>query len=296
MDIRTLKYFLMIAQEESISKAAALLHTTQPNLSRQLSQLEEETGHQLVIRGPRKITLTEEGVFLRKRAQEIVGLLDRTETDLQNYKKEIQGELCIGAAESYTMRLVGQVLNICHQKYPGIFFNIFSGSTVEVMERLESGLDDFGILVGPVDLSRFNYLKLPREDKWGVIMNKSNPLSVKQSITPEDLQEEPIWLAHQQRDSNILSGWLKEDIQNLNIIGTFNLITTPSMIIDAGLGCLFTFDQLLKTEGENLCFRPLNPPLKTELYLVWHKYRFQSRQAEVFLNELSEFLKFRKVS
>lgn len=291
MDIRILKYFLAVAQEESISKAAEFLHTTQPNLSRQLNQLEEEIGKKLFERGSRKITLTEEGMFLRKRAKEIVDLTERTELELSTFNETTSGDVYIGAAETDTMRLIAQVILQQQEKYPQIKYHIFSGSTAEITELLNKGLLDFGILVEPVNLEKYDYLKLPKNDQWGVLMPKDHHLAQRNSIRPEDVQNERVIMAQQQLEGNLLSGWLGEYGKSINIVGTFNLITTPAMMVEAGLGIVFTFDKLVNTTGDSkLCFRPLEPRFETSLFLAWKKYQIFSKPAKLFLEQVQSSL------
>ncbi|WP_100489216.1 LysR family transcriptional regulator [Sporolactobacillus pectinivorans] len=287
MDIRILKYFLAVAQEESITRAAEVLHTSQPNLSRQLTELEEGVGRKLFERGSRKITLTEEGMFLRKRAKEIVELLERTEADLSLFNEATSGVIHIGAAETHAMRLLADAILSLRKAHPQIQYDIFSGSTIEVTEQLNKGLLDFGVLVAPVDLQKYDYLKFPINDIFGVMIRKDSPLAKLNSICPDDIKNQPVLCSRQQLDGNVLSGWLGDDSKNLNIVSTFNLITTPAMMVEAGLGLAFTFDKLVNTTGDsNLCFRPLEPRVETELYLVWKKYQMFTKPAKVFLEEV----------
>ncbi len=291
MDIRVLKYFLAVAQEENITKAAEILHTAQSNLSRQLADMENEVGKKLFIRGSRKITLTEEGMFLRKRAKEIVELLDRTETDLMNYNEEISGTIHIGAIETDNMRVIAKTMLALKETHSQIQYDFFSGSIAEINEQLSKGILDFAFLLAPIDMDKFNYQKLPLYDRCGVLMRKDHPLAKKKTIQPEDVGDYPIWIAHQQLEENSLSGWLGRDLSSLNIISTFNLITTPSMMIDEGLGMAFTIENLVNTEAEsNLHFVPLNPPVKAELYLVWKKYEMFTKAAETFLKHIQQNL------
>lgn len=287
MDIRILKYFLAVAQEESITRAAEVLHTSQPNLSRQLTELEEEVGKKLFERGSRKITLTEEGMFLRKRAKEIIELVERTETDLSSFDEVIGGVVHIGAAETHAMRLLADAMLLLRENHPQIQFNIFSGSTIEVTEQLNKGLFDFGVLVEPVDLQHYDYLRLPVNDTFGVVMRKDSPLAKLNTICPDDIRNQPVLVSRQQLDGNVLSGWLGDDIKNLNIVSTFNLITTPAMMVEAGLGYAFTFDKLVNITGDSkLCFRPFEPKVETGLYLVWKKYQMFTKAAKVFLKQV----------
>jgi len=286
MELRTLKYFLAVAQEENITKAAEILHTTQPNLSRQLNSLEEEFGRKLFIRGKRKITLTEEGMFLRKRAQEIIDLSNKTESELSLFGESEVGDIYIGAVETNAMRFIGETVVKIQQANPNIKFHFHSESTLEITEYLDKGLFDFGIVVEPIDLKKYDYIKLPIKDTWGILMHKDSPLAKLDSITPKDIKDKPILFAEQQSGTNLLSGWLGESMKNLNTIGSFNLITTPAMLIEKGLGYVFTFDKLVNTSNTDLVFKPLNPLFETSLFLIWKKYQILTNPSKMFLEEL----------
>lgn len=291
MEIRVLKYFLAVAQEESVTKAAEVLHTTQPNLSRQLNALEEELGKKLFERGTRKIVLTEEGMFLRKRAKEITELAERTETDIIDFDKFASGTVHIGAAETFAMRRLAEIMLGLREDYPNISYDIFSGSTVEVCEQLNKGLLDFGVLVAPVDLTNYDYVKFPQNDVFGVIMKKNDLLAKLPYVCPDDLRDKPLLVARQQLDGNVLSGWFGQDVESLNIVSTFNLITTPAMMVAAGLGYAFTFANLVSTDKDGeLTFRPLKPKLDTSLYLVWQKYQIFTKAAKAFLERVQKEL------
>jgi DNA-binding transcriptional LysR family regulator len=291
MEFRVLKYFLAVAQEENITKAAEALHTSQSNLSRQLAELEESVGKKLFDRGSRKITLTEEGMFLRKRAKEIIELAERTESDLSAFDEVTSGIVHIGAAETHIMRILADAMLSLRNTHPQIQYDIFSGSTIEVTDQLNKGLLDFGVLVAPVDLQKYDYLQFPMKDIFGLVMRKDSPLAKLPAITPDDIKNQPVLCSKQQLDGNVLSGWFGDDIEHLNIVSTFNLITTPAMMVDAGLGYAFTFDKLVNTtENSNLCFRPLEPRVETSLYLVWKKYQIFTKAANVFLKHVQESL------
>lgn len=252
--------------------------------------LEEEIGKKLFIRGSRKITLTEEGMFLRKRAKEIIDLTERTEFELNSYGEITTGDIYIGAPETYIMHFIGEVFKKINERYPQIKYHIFSGSTIEVSEQLNKGLLDFAILIEPIDLQKYNYIKLPYTDTWGVLMRKDSPLAKLEVIRPEDIKDYPLFLAQQQSDANVLSGWFKDYYKNLNIIGSFNLITTPAMIVESGLGYVFTFDRLINTTGESqLCFKPLKPILRQVLSSM-KKYQIFNGAADLFLKELQNTL------
>lgn len=287
MEFRVLKYFLTVSQEENITKAAEVLHTTQSNLSRQLAELENIVGKKLFERGSRKITLTEEGMFLRKRAEEIIELTERTEEDLRTFSEVVSGVVHIGAIETQTMRTIANCIMSLKETHPQITYNFFSGSIAEITDGVNKGLLDFGLLVAPVDMQKYDYIKLPKSDVFGLIMRKDCPLAELQAIQPEHIGDYPVWVSRQQIEGNVLSGWLGRDVQSLNIISTFNLITTPSMMVEEGFGMAFTFDNLVNIpENSNLCFHPLKPKVEAELYLVWKKFQMFTKPAQLFLENI----------
>ena len=291
MDIRVLKYFLAVAEAESITRAAEILHTTQPNLSRQLTDLEESVGRKLFERGSRKITLTEEGMFLCRRAKEIVALLERTEVDLALFDEVTSGDVYIGAAETHAMRRIGNVIQSLRHSHPQVMYHFFSGSTVEVLEQVNKGLFDFGILVDPVDPQKYEHIRLPVNDTWGVLMRRDSPLAELEAIRPEDIKDKPLLCSQQMLDAKDIAEWIGEDFKNLNVVFTFNLITTPAMMVEEGVGYTFTFDRLINTTGEsNLCFRPLEPRFETGLYLVWKKDQRLTKQAKLFLERFKQIV------
>lgn len=291
MDIRVLRYFLAVANTETISGAAELLHTTQPNLSRQLSELEKEVGHPLFTRGSRKITLTEKGMFLRKRAQEIVDLLDKTEQDITSFDEVTGGDVYIGGGESYTMSTIAQAIRQLQADYPQIHFHILSGYAYDTMEALDKGLLDFGVLFEPVDLTKYDHIRLPLADTWGLLMRKDHPLAAFESIRPEQLGQCPLLCSNQMLTENGLSGWLGYDCKKLNIVTTFNLINTPARLVEAGVGCAFSFEHLMNLSGDcDLCFRPLSPKLTSGSYVVWKKYQIFSKAAQKFLEQMQREL------
>ena len=230
-------------------------------------------------------------MFLRRRAKEIVELVERTENDLITYNEAVSGVVHIGGVETHTIRLIGEAVLALKEQHPGIRYDFFSGSIAEITEALNKGILDFALLVAPVDMQKYDYLKLPVHDRFGLLMRKDSPLAELSSIHPEDLGDHPVWVAHQQLEGNVLSGWLGRDVQSLNIVATFNLITNPAVLVEQGFGMAFTFDRLVNTTGDsNLCFRPLEPAIEAELYLVWKKYQMFTGAAKVFLEQVQRDL------
>lgn len=291
MELRVLRYFLAVAREQSITAAAETLHITQPTLSKQLRELEEELGKKLFTRGNRKITLTEEGMFLRKRAQEIVELADKTEADFAAGVGSISGDIFIGSGETGAVRYLGRTLYKMRSRYPGIRFHLFSGNGEDVSDRLDKGLIDFALFVGMTDLKKYDYLKLPYHHRWGLILRKDDPLAAHEAVTPEMLMNVPILCSRQALIQNELSGWLGRPFEELNPAGTYNLIYNAAIMVEEGLGCAVCIDKLLDTSGESaVCFRPFEPAIDAELFIAWKKYQFFSAAAGKFLEILQQEL------
>ena len=287
MEIRILKYFLAVAQEGNITRAAERMLTSQSNLSRQLADLEEQLGKKLFERGSRKVHLTEEGLFLQRRAQEIVDLEERTAKEIAAFDDMTSGEVHLGGAETNTMHFVADVIRQLREKQPHVTFDLMSGSTIEMTELLDRGLLDFAVLVEPIDMKKYDYLQLPANDHFGLLMRADNPLAAKSVITPSDIQNQPLLCARQQLDGNVLNGWLGRPVEGLNVVARFNLITTPAMMVEQGLGSAVTFANLVPTpENGTLCFRPFDPVIEARLYLVWKKHQVFTRPATVFLEEM----------
>ena len=290
MELRVLQYFLAVAREQNISAAAQSLHLTQPTLSRQLRELEEALGKQLMIRGNRKITLTEEGMLLRKRAEEILELADRTEKEIMQSADTVSGDIYIGTGETDGVRQIARTAHQLQQSYPGIHFHIVSGDAVDVCERLDKGLLDFGVLLGEMDKAKYHYLELPMKDTWGVLMRRDSPLAGQDAVSPRDLWDKPLILSRQVDNKSGLYRWLRKEPAELHTVATYNLIYNASLMVDEGMGYAFSLDKLVNTTGSHLCFRPLQPRLELGMYLVWKKSQIFSKAAELFLERLQEQL------
>lgn len=287
MDIRVLQYFLAVAREESITKAAETLHMTQPPLSRQLKDLENEVGKQLLIRGSRKVTLTEDGMLLRKRAEEMIDLMEKTKAELSSSDEQISGDIYMGSGETEAVSTIAKVAKDLQKEHPFIRYHIYSGDAEHIIERLDKGLIDFGLLVEPVDIAKYDYIRLPVKDTWGVLMRKDSPLVAKENIYAEDLWDKPLIISHQTTISNEMIAWLRKDISQLNIVATYDLLYNASRFVKMGFGYVIALDKLINTSGDsNLCFRPLYPVSEAGLCIVWKKYQVFSRAAEQFLKQL----------
>lgn len=291
MELRQLKYFLAVTREQSISKAAEALYTTQPNLSRQMQNLEKEIGQQLFIRGTKKITLTETGQLLRKRAEEIIELYNQTEAELDKPFSEVKGDIYIGGGESYAMGFIAQAIRLVQSDYPNVKFHLFSGDSATISERLDKGLINFGIFIEPFDLSRYDHLRLPLYDTWGVLMRKDSPLAAKERITPEDLWDKPLIRSRQSVGKNKISEWFIKTSDELNIVATGNLLYNMSLLVEQGVGYAVSLDKIINTSGNsNLCFRPLYPELISHLDIAWKKYQVFPKHIQIFLQRLQELL------
>lgn len=287
MDIKILQYFLAVAREESITRAAERLHMTQPPLSRQLKDLEEELGKQLFIRGNRKITLTEDGFILRKRAEEIVELLEKTKSELSVSSENISGDIYIGGAETEGIRFISKIIVSIQKKYPHICIHINSGHAEDTAERIDNGIFDFGIFIEPADMSKYDFLRLPYTDIWGLLVRKDNPLSKKNFISPEDLLNIPIIISNQAMVRNEIAGWLGSGYEKLDIKATYNLLFNASIMVEEGIGNALCLDRIIKTEkSDTLAFIPLKPKMEVGVMIAWKKYQVFSKASSVFINEL----------
>lgn len=292
MDLRVLQYFLAVAREQSITAAAESLHLSQPTLSTQLKALEEELGKTLLIRGTkgsRKVILTQEGMILRRRAEEILNLVRKTESEISLSDDVVAGDVYIGTGESNIIRLFARTARQLQREYPDIHYHISSGNSAYVMEQLDKGLIDFGLLYDSVDMTKYETLRVPIKDVWGVLMRRDSPLAEKEAICPEDLWDKPLIVSHQKNSGQILSSWLKRDLSELNVVATYNLVLNASILTDEGFGYTICYDKLLDiVKSDSLCFRPLSPTLEAEATIVWKKYQVFSRAAEKFLQQLQQ--------
>ena len=293
MEIRALENFLAVAREQNITAAAESLHISQPALSTQLKAMETELGKQLLIRGvkgSRKVILTEEGMILRKRAEEILLLMRRTEEEIAGSNETIAGNVFIGTGETEIVRLFARIAKKLQQKYPDIRYHISSGNAEHVLEYLDKGLIDFGLLFTEIDTQKYEAIPVPIKDTWGVLMRKDSPLAQKETICPKDLWDKPLIVSHQKGDDSYLNQWLGREESELNIVATYNLVFNASLLVDEGLGYALCYDKLVNTHGSNLCFRPFSPRLDAYGFIVWKKYQVFSKAANIFLQNLRSML------
>lgn len=287
MELRVLRYFLAIAREGNMTNAAATLHITQPTLSRQIHDLEDELGQQLFVRNSHSVTLTPEGMLLRKRAEEILELVQKTENEVSKSNETPSGDVYIGAGETNGVHYLTQAAYQIQQRYPGIHFHISSGDSIVVLEQLDKGLIDFGLLFDFKDLEKYNSIKLPCHDTWGVLMRTDSPLADKSSICPADLADQPLILSRQSVSDPALMEWFGINQSALNIIGTYNLVFNGSLMVKDGMGYAVCLDKIINIQGQQeLCFRPLKPALTAGMNIVWKKYQIFSQASEKYLEQL----------
>lgn len=289
MDIRLLRYFLAAAREGNITRAAESLHISQPSLSKQLIELEDELGKKLFIRGKRRLTLTADGVLLRRRAEEITELLDKTERELSRGASEISGEVSIGGSPTQSVLRAAAALRARHG---GVSFNFYSSDATDVTERLDHGTFDFAVLLEPVDSAKYDYISLADSCRWGLLMPDGCPLAAEEGIRPEQLSSVPLIFHRRAGLQRLVGLWAQTEPERLNIAATYNVINgDPCSFVKSGLGCLLTGEDHVPASLEpDMCFRPLYPPLVLRHALVWKRYAVLSPAAEAFLAELKREL------
>lgn len=291
MDIRILQYFLALTREESILGAASALHISQPSLSRQLRELEEELGKTLFLRSNRHITLTEDGMLLKKRAEEIVSLMQKTTSEIMQSDAHIAGDIYIGSGETNNIHYVLEAAKSLQTKHPYITFHIISGDRKSVIDDLDNGLIDFGILFGSVDPSKYETLEIPEAETIGVLMRKDDPLASKERISTDDLKNQPLILSRQMYEVDQLSSFLNMSDEELKIAGTYNLLYNGSIMVQNNMGYAICFDKIINTSKDSpFTFRPLNIAFAQHPVLVWKKYQIFSKAARTFKDEVFSFL------
>jgi len=291
MELRVLRYFLAVAREQSVVRAAESLHLSQPTLSTQIRNMERELGKQLFIRGTkgsRKVILTDEGTLLKQRAEEILDLVKKTESEITLSDRIVQGDIYIGAGETDAIRLLAKAARELQNAYPLIRYHLSSGNAEFVMEQLDKGLIDFGIVFGQVDAAKYNVLKMPTKERWGILMRRDFALASKESIAPEDLWDKPLIVSHQKNQQQELGEWLECDLSKLNIVATYNLLYNASLLVDEGLGYAVGFDKIINTTGSRLCFRPLKPDFEIEMSILWKKHQVFSKASKKFMMKIRE--------
>lgn len=286
MEIRVLRYFLETAREENMTRAAERLFISQPTMSKQLKELEQELGTKLFIRSNYSIKLTEAGMLLRERAEDILSLVDKTEAEFKSLEEQNIGDIYVGAPETDSMSLFAEAIRDLQKTYPGIRCNIYSGNLEDVCGRLDKGLLDFAIVMSYVDLSKYNYLSMPARETWGVIMRKDDPLARRPSLSIDDLRELPLICSRQWIDQEFPQ-WFSMDTGKINIVATYNLAFNGAVMVKTGMGYAIALDKLIDTgETSDLTFRPLLNVPETDMYVIWRKYQTFTPIAQLLVNEL----------
>ena len=286
MEIRTLRYFLAVAREENMSRAAEILHVTQPTLSKQLKSLEEELGKKLFIRHSFSIALTEEGILLRDRAEDLVTMADKIEQEFLSLDDITGGDIYLGLAESFQIRYLAQAIRELKSAYPGFTYHITSGDTEQVTEKLDKGILDFAVICETPDSDKYHSLLFPESDVWGIVVSDDHLLAKKERINVSDLSGQPLFCSEQSWEKDIRE-WAGDQFSELHLEGSFRLSYNASLFAKEGLGILLTFKHLIDCSAQSgLSFRPLTPKLETRLYLIWNKYQTFTPIAEKFLSQI----------
>ena len=291
MEIRVLRYFLAVVREEGINRAAEVLHITQPTLSRQLSQLEEEVGVKLFHRGAKKITLTNEGILLRRRAEEILSLVDRTERELIEQDEFIEGRIVIGCGELAAVQVLPEIIESFRERYPLVTYDIFTGNADLIKEQMEKGLIDIGVLLEPIDMEKFDFIRLTGKERWVVLMRPDNPLAEKAAVSAKDLEGLSLILPRRTNVQNELSNWFGDSLKNTQILFTSNLSTNGAIMVEEGLACSLVIEGSVPfLDKEKIAYRPLSPELTANSVLAWKKQQPFSLAATKFIEHMKYFL------
>jgi len=288
MELRVLRYFLTVVREESISKAAGVLHITQPTLSRQLAQLEEAVGVKLFNRGTRKITLTDEGILFRRRAEEILSLVDKTERELLEQDKQIEGKITIGCGEIQAVQMLPKLFSSFNEKFPNVTFDIFTATADLVKEQMDKGLIDVGLLLEPIDIEKYDFIRMPVKEKWVLLMKPDDPLCEKEFVTPKDLANLPLIMPRRMSVQNELASWLGDYYKDLNIKFTSNLCTNSAIMVSEGLAYSVVIEGALPFWDRNkITYRALFPSLTATSVLAW-------KRQQPFSPAVTKFIEYSK--
>lgn len=291
MEIRILRYFLAVAREEGVNRAAEALHITQPTLSRQLSQLEEEMGVKLFHRGSRKITLTNEGMLLRRRAEEILSLVDRAEKELA-CQEELEGRIVIGCGELAAAQILPEIIEAFHERHPLVSYDIFTATADLVKEQMEKGLIDIGVLLEPVDIATFDFIRLAGKERWAVLMRSDDPLARKETVSAKDLEQLPLILPRRMNVQNELSSWFGDSFKNMKILFTSNLSTNSALMVQRGLAYSIVIEGSVPfLDADKIVLRPLEPELASNSVLAWKKRQPFGPAAAKFIECVKGFLR-----
>lgn len=288
MELRTLRYFLTVAEEENITHAADILHITQPTLSRQMMDLEKELGTTLMIRGKSGLTLTGDGLFLKQRTEEIIELADRLEQAFAERNTYVSGVISIGATEAVGSRLFARLIREFSNKYPQIKFKLYNEMADYIKDSIDKGLIDVGLLLEPIDTAKYDFVRLSQKETWGVLMRDDHPLAGNTSITPEDIAEYPLILPLRERPRREIIDWMKREEKDLNIPVSYTLLSNAALLVEEGMGCAFCLDGALAIRSSpHLRFIPIYPEHTTHSILIWKKNHLFSSATSLFIQEIN---------
>lgn len=291
MEIRVLRYFLTVVREESITRAAEVLHITQPTLSRQLAQLEDDVGVKLFIRGTRKIALTNEGILLRRRAEEIISLIDKTEAELSEREEMVDGKIVIGCGELASVQLLPGLFESFSKKHPLVGYDLYTANADLVKEQMDKGLVDIGLLLEPINVEKYDFIRLSIRERWVVLMRPDDPLAQKESITSQDLENLPVILPRRLNVQNELASWFGDSFDRLHVLFTSNLSTNGSIMVYNGLAYSVVIEGSVPFwDPSKITYRPLQPELTATSVLAWKKQQPFSLAATKFIEHIKCFL------
>lgn len=284
MEIRVLRYFLAVVREESITKAAELLHITQPTLSRQIAQMEEEMGVKLFDRGTRKIVLTNEGLLLRRRAEEILELVDKTERELSAQDEMVEGTVSVGCGDLAAVQLLPELIRSFHERYPAVTFDLYTATADHIKDRMDRGLTDVGLLLEPINMEKYDYIRLNQREQWVVVMHPDSPLANLDRITPKDLKGVPLILPRRLNVRSELARWFGADFDKLNILLTSNLPSNSSIVVHHKLAySIVVKGSISFWDKEKITYRPLSPELEATSVMAWKRHQPFALAAEKFI-------------
>ena len=272
METRVLRYFLAVAREESITKAAEVLHITQPTLSRQIAQMEDDLGVKLFVRGTRKIVLTNEGLLLRRRAEEILELVDKTEKELTEQGETVEGTVSVGCGDLAAVQILPRLFKSFHARYPAVSFDLYTGTADHIKDRMDRGLTDIGLLLEPISMERYEFIRLRQREQWVVVMHPDSPLAALEKITPKDLRNLPLILPHRLNIQSEVASWFGDDFANLNILFTSNLPSNSSIMVHNKLAYSISVQGSVSFwDPAKITYRPLSPALTATCVLAWKR-------------------------
>lgn len=295
MELRTLRYFLAVANEKNITKAADVLHVTQPTLSRQLSDLEKELGTVLVIRGKRSLTLTEDGVLFRQRAEDIVEMADRTQREFAGKKSGVSGLITLGATESVSAKILAKFMNEFSQQYPEVEFNLFNGMADTLKECVDQGTVDLALVLEPVDTTKYEFMRLSQKEVWGILVHRNHPFAGRDSVSVKEIIDQPLMLPYRASSRREILNWIGEEEHRLNIVVNYNLLSNTALLVEEGMGIAVCLDGALSIHhSPDLRFIPLVPERFLRGVLIWKKNHVFNAATSLFIQMIHRYRESRE--